>query len=203
MKYIGVLASGGGSLMEEVIQNVTSGKVAVVISSNPVARILDRATKHRLPSYTIQPCDYTSRETYDTQIKNVLERHQVDVVVLIGFKRILSRVMTDAYPYRIINLHPALLPAFQGFDPQQQALDYGARITGCTTHFVDEGVDTGPIILQASLGVRQGETLHSLCERLRPLEKEILVRTVQLVCEENYELDGRTVLLQTEGENDD
>jgi len=196
---IGVLASGGGSNLQAIIDRCRDGsiaaEIAVVIANNPDAGALERARCGAIPARCINHRDYPGREAFDAALVAALREAGVELVVLAGFMRIITRVMLDAFPQRIINIHPALLPAFPGLHVQQQALDYGARFSGCTVHFVDGGVDTGPIIIQAVVPVLPGDTAETLSARILEQEHRIYPRAVQLIAEGRVQVAGRTVMI--------
>lgn len=194
---LGVLASGGGSNLQAIIDRCRDGslqaEIAVVIANNPAAGALERARQAGIAARCINHRDFAGRETFDAALVAALREAGVELVVLAGFMRIISPVMLDAFPLRIINIHPALLPAFPGLHVQQQALDYGARFSGCTVHFVDGGVDTGPIIIQAVVPVLPGDTAETLAARILEQEHRIYPRAIQLFAEGRVRVDGRTV----------
>jgi len=194
---LGVLASGGGSNLQAIIDRCRDGslqaEIAVVIANNPDAGALERAQRAGIAARCVNHRDFAGREAFDAALVATLRAAGVELVVLAGFMRIITRVMLDAYPYRIINIHPALLPAFPGLHVQQQALDYGARFSGCTVHFVDGGVDTGPIIIQAVVPVLPGDTSDSLAARILEQEHLIYPRAIQLFAEGRVRVEGRTV----------
>ena len=167
---LGVLISGSGSNLQSIIDQIERGalnaRIAMVVSNNPEAYGLTRAQKHGIPSAVLNHQDFENREDFDRELLRVLTDAGVELVALAGFMRILSPFFLRAFPDRIINIHPALLPAFPGTHVQQKALDYGVRFSGCTVHFVDEGVDTGPIIIQAVVPVWAGDTAQTLADRI-------------------------------------
>lgn len=196
---LGVLASGGGSNLQAIIDRCQDGRlaadIAVVIANNPDAGALERARRANLPARCINHRDYSAREDFDAALVAALREAGVELVVLAGFMRIIGKVMLDAFPQRIINIHPALLPAFPGLHVQQQAIDYGARFSGCTVHLVDGGVDTGPIIIQAVVPVLPDDTADSLAARILEQEHQIYPRAVQLFAEGRIHIIGRTVTI--------
>jgi phosphoribosylglycinamide formyltransferase-1 len=196
---IGVLASGGGSNLQAIIDRCRDGslaaEIAVVIANNPDAGALERARRAGIPARCINHRDFAGREAFDAALVAALQDAGAELVVLAGFMRIITRVMLDAFPYRVINIHPALLPAFPGLHVQQQALDYGARFSGCTVHFVDGGVDTGPIIIQAAVPVLPGDTAETLAARILDQEHLIYPRAIQLIAEGRIRIDGRCVII--------
>jgi phosphoribosylglycinamide formyltransferase-1 len=160
---IGVLVSGRGSNLQAVIDNIEQGRlsagIAVVISDQADAFALERARKHGIPAVHLSAAGYRGRrEAYDALLVRELRVHEVDLVILAGFMRIITGVLVREFPNRIMNIHPALLPAFPGLHVQKAAIEHGVKFSGCTVHFVDEGMDTGPIIIQAVVPVLDGDT---------------------------------------------
>ncbi|MCK4739693.1 MAG: phosphoribosylglycinamide formyltransferase, partial [Deltaproteobacteria bacterium] len=156
MIKVAVLASGGGTNLQaiiDVIENreLTGITISMVLSDNEDSYALERAKKNNIPTEVIKKSEYTVREDYDKVLVERLNKYEIELVVLAGFMRLLSPVMTKAFPLRIINIHPSLLPSFPGLDVQRKAIEYGAKFSGATVHFVDNGVDTGPIILQGTV----------------------------------------------------
>jgi phosphoribosylglycinamide formyltransferase-1 len=198
-KRIGVLLSGRGSNFEALAESVSAGRIpgaeiAVVISNKPDAAGLERAKARNIPTRMI-PSRGLEREVYDRQVVAVLQEHQVHLVCLAGYMRLLSPYFVSAFPQRILNIHPSLLPSFPGLESQKQALDYGVKFAGCTVHFVDENLDAGPIVLQATVEVRDTDDEHSLSERILAEEHRIYTEAVRLILEGNYLIAGRRVLL--------
>lgn len=199
MKKLGILLSGRGSNFEAIARNVQAGKVpaeiAVVISNKEEAPGLARAREMGLATRFI-PSKGKEREAFDREVVAVLREFQVDVVCLAGFMRILSPYFIREYPRRILNIHPALLPAFPGTEAQRQALEYGAKFSGCTVHIVDEGVDTGPIVCQAVVPVLDDDTADTLSARILKEEHRIYSEAVCLLVEDAVRFEGRRVLLK-------
>ncbi len=199
MKNLGILLSGRGSNFEAIAHSVAAGqipaRIAVVISNREDAPGLARAWQMGLPARCI-PSQGKEREAYDREVVAVLKEHGVDIVCLAGFMRILSPYFIHEFPHRILNIHPALLPAFPGTDAQKRALEYGVKYTGCTVHLVDEGVDTGPIICQAVVPVRDDDTVETLSARILEEEHRIYPEAIRLVAEDRIRLEGRRVLIQ-------
>ena len=193
---VGVLASGRGTNLQSIIDHSESGRidadVVVVISDKRDAYALERARKHGIPAYFVDPKG-KSREEHEREIDKILREHNVDLVVGAGYMRILSPWFIRRWYGKIINIHPALLPSFKGTDGQGDALRYGVKITGCTTHFMDEEVDHGPIILQAAVIVKDDDTRESLAERILRVEHQLLPRTIQLFAEGRLKIEGRRV----------
>ncbi|MCS6953837.1 MAG: phosphoribosylglycinamide formyltransferase [Bryobacterales bacterium] len=198
MKRLGILLSGRGSNFEAIADNVAAGKldaeIAVVISNRPEARGLEVARMRGLPAVCI-PSKGMEREAYDRLVVAELKRRQVDLVCLAGFLRILSAYFIREFPYRILNIHPALLPSFPGLEAQRQALEHGVKITGCTVHFVDEHLDAGPIILQAAVPVLDDDTVETLSARILKEEHRIYSEAIRIVLSGNFRIEGRRVLL--------
>ena len=195
---IAVLISGRGSNLQSIIDNVENGYipnacVSVVISDKRGAYGLERAMGHGINAVFIDPAAYQSKEKFETALLDVLARFSTDVLLLAGFMRILGSNVIKAYSNRIMNIHPALLPSFKGLHAQKQALDYGVKIAGCTVHFVDEGMDSGPIILQKSVPVLDSDTEESLSERILAQEHIIFPEAVKLFAEGRLDIKGRRV----------
>lgn len=181
--------------------------VACVISNREDAFALDRARKHHIPAHYVNHRSFPDRLSFDANVVDLLKEHQVNLVVLAGFNRILSQVMLDAFPKAILNIHPALLPAFPGNHAQRQALLHGTKIAGCTVHFVDSGTDTGPIIAQAAVPVLDTDTEETLCRRILKEEHRIYPGVIQLYAEGRIRIEGRRVFINsvnsgTESAND-
>lgn len=197
---IGVLVSGRGSNLQAVIDSIGNGslaaEIAVVISDQPDAFALERAKKHNIPAVHISAKGHKSkREEYDALLVAELRKHGVDLVILAGFMRIISKVLVDAFRHRMMNIHPALLPSFPGLHVQKAAIDRGAKFSGCTVHFVDEGMDTGPIIIQAVVPVLDGDTEDELAGRILKQEHKIFSRAIRLFAEGKLKVVGRRVLV--------
>ena len=199
MKNIGILISGRGSNFEAIARNVAAGKIqteiALVVSNREQAPGLETARKMGLRTLFI-PSKGKEREVYDQEVVAALKEAQVDLVCLAGFMRILSPVFVRVFPRRILNIHPALLPAFPGLDAQKQALDYGVKFTGCTVHIVDEGMDTGPIVRQAVVPVLDDDTVETLSARILAEEHRIYSEAVCLMIEDKIRIEGRRVVLK-------
>jgi len=194
---LGILLSGRGSNFEAIADQVAAGRIpaeiAVVISNRPEARGLEVACKRGLKAVCI-PSKGSDRETYDRQLIRELEANQVDLVCLAGFMRLLSATFVRAYPQRILNIHPSLLPAFPGLDAQKQALEHGVKITGCTVHLVDEFLDAGPIILQAAVPVLDGDTVESLSARILTKEHVIYSEAIRMMLGGEFRIEGRRAI---------
>lgn len=193
-KNIAVMVSGSGSNLQAIIDaDIESANISVVVCNNPDAFAIERARKHDIPVELVDHRQYGSREQFEKEIITRLENYDIDLVVLAGFMRILSPFFVRRYKNRIMNLHPALLPSFPGMHSARQALDYGVKYTGCTVHFVDEGVDTGPIIKQAVVEVEDRDTEESLLKKIHEKEHEIYPEAIRLFCEDKLRIEGRRV----------
>jgi phosphoribosylglycinamide formyltransferase 1 len=197
-KRIGVLLSGRGSNFEALAESISVGRIsnaeiAIVLSNKPGAPGLELATSRGIPARAI-PSKGLEREAYDRQVVAVLHEYKVDLICLAGYMRLLSPYFVAAFPQRIINIHPSLLPSFPGLESQKQALDYGVKFAGCTVHFVDENLDAGPIILQAVVPIHDTDDEHTLSERILKEEHRIYTEAVKIILEGNYKIAGRRVL---------
>ena len=197
-KRIGVLLSGRGSNFEALAESVSAGRIpgaeiAIVISNQPDALGLKRAAARGITTRTI-PSKGLQREAYDRQVVAVLREQKVDLVCLAGYMRLLSAYFVAAFPQKILNIHPSLLPSFPGLESQKQALEHGVKFAGCTVHFVDENLDAGPIILQAVVPVLDSDDEHTLSERILKEEHRIYSEAVNIVLEGRYRIEGRRVL---------
>jgi phosphoribosylglycinamide formyltransferase-1 len=197
-KRIGVLLSGRGSNFEALADSVTAGRIpnaeiAIVVSNREGAPGIDRAKERKIATRII-PSKGLERETYDRQVVAVLNEYKVDLVCLAGYMRLLSPYFVAAFPQRILNIHPSLLPSFPGLESQRQALEYGVKLAGCTVHFVDENLDAGPIVLQAVVPVKDEDTEAALSERILREEHRIYSEAVRIVLEGKYKIAGRRVL---------
>jgi phosphoribosylglycinamide formyltransferase-1 len=194
---IGALASGGGSNLQSIIGGCRDGSLAaevvLVLTNNPEAGALNRAKQAGIPCLCLDHRRYASREDFDRAVVAALQDAGVELVVLAGFMRLISSVFLEAYPGRILNIHPALLPAFPGLHVQRKALEGGARFAGCTVHFVDGGVDTGPIIIQAVVPVLDDDTEATLSARILQQEHRIYPRAIQLFAQGRLHIEGRRV----------
>jgi phosphoribosylglycinamide formyltransferase-1 len=199
MTTIGVLISGSGTNLQSIIDAIeaktVAGHIACVISNRADAYGLERARKHCIPAIVISHKEHPTREDYDRTLVETLQQHGVELVVLAGFMRIITPVFLEAFPQRVLNIHPALLPAFPGIHAQKQALEYGTRFSGCTVHFVDNGTDTGPIVLQAVVPVLPHDTEDSLSARIRVEEHRLYPEAVRLFCQGRLRVEGRHVLI--------
>lgn len=194
---VGVLASGRGSNLQAIIDASDAGKLdatlVVVVSDKSDAYALERARRHGVPPVFVDPKAYETREAFDQAIIGVLTAHQVELVCLAGFMRVLTPGFIHHFRHRIMNIHPALLPSFPGLHGQAQALRHGVKFSGCTVHFADEGVDTGPIIVQAVVPVFTDDSEETLAARILKYEHQIYPRAIQLYAEGRLEVKGRRV----------
>jgi phosphoribosylglycinamide formyltransferase 1 len=199
---IGVLASGSGTNLQAIIDNIEAGnlraEIACVISNNATAFALDRARKHGIPALHIDHRIFTGREAYDEALVETFYEHGVKLVVLAGFMRIITPVLLRGFTNAVMNIHPAILPAFPGLHAQRQALDYGVKVTGCSVHFVDAGMDTGPIIIQTAVPVVEGDTEASLSARILVEEHRIYSEAIRLFAAGRLRVEGRKVLITPE-----
>ena len=194
---IAVFASGNGSNFQALADAAREGRlgadIRLLVCDRPDAFVVQRAEAAGIPAYVFRPRDYPSRETYEKEILAELERLGIELVVLAGYMRILTNVLVDAYAGRMINIHPSLLPAFPGVNAIRQALEYGVKVTGVTVHFVDGGVDTGPIIAQEALAVEENDTEETLAERIHRIEHRLLPEVVRKIAEGRVRVEGRRV----------
>ncbi len=197
MKRLGILLSGRGSNFEAIADSIAGGRIqaeiAAVISNRPAARGLEIARERGLPAVCI-PSKDVPREEYDRRLVAELMNRDVDLVCLAGFMRLLTAEFCAAFPMRILNIHPSLLPAFPGLDAQKQALEHGVKITGCTVHFVDPQLDAGPIVLQAAVPVLDTDTVDSLSAKILVEEHRIYSQAISLVLAGRWRIEGRRVL---------
>jgi phosphoribosylglycinamide formyltransferase-1 len=201
---IAVLASGRGSNLQAIIDGIEAGQVhahlVAVISNKQDAVALERARKHGVRDIFVDPKLFAgrsdSREAYDHALREVLEKHDVELVLLAGYMRIVTGFLVNAFANRMMNIHPSLLPSFPGLDVQRKAIEWGCKLAGCTVHFVTEGVDEGPIILQAAVPVFDRDTPEILAARILEQEHKIYPRAVQLFAEGRLKVEGRRVLIE-------
>lgn len=198
-RHVGVLISGRGSNLQALIDAATAGRlggeISLVFSNVESAEGLERARKAGIPSAFR---DHRGRlhEDYDREIEAFLNHHGVDLVCLAGFMRLLCPAFVRAFKDRILNVHPSLLPAFPGLEAPRQALDYGVKVSGATVHFVDEGLDSGPIVMQEAVAVRDDDTAASLAARILEAEHRIYPRAVRTLLEGRYRIEGRRLMLE-------
>jgi len=200
MVNIGVLASGRGTNLQAIIEAIEDGKIEgeikIVMSDHPDACALKRAQQYLIDTRYIDFKEFNNREDYDKEIIKTLKEKKIDLVVLAGYMRILSPYFIRTYKNKIINIHPALLPSFPGLHAQEQAVEHGVKISGCTVHFVDEGIDSGPIILQKTVEVSDDDTEESLAEKILKEEHQIYPRAIQLFSQGRLMIKGRRVFIK-------
>lgn len=201
---IGVLASGRGSNFQSIIDAVKTGYInaglRLLVTDNAKAFAIERAKRHDIEYLIMSPKQFASRDAYYEKIAGELKSRGVGLVVLAGFMRIVGKPLIAAFHNRIMNIHPALLPSFPGLHGQRQAHDYAAKISGCTVHFVDEGMDTGPIIIQAAVPVRDDDTEESLSDRILKFEHKIYPEAIRLFSEGRLRVLGRKVVIDGSGQ---
>jgi len=206
------LASGRGSNLQAVIDAIEAGtvqsKIVAVISNKKEAPALERARRHGLSALFVDPKPYAgrpdSREAYDRELLDVLRQHDVELVLLAGYMKIVTTVLVEAFVNRMMNIHPSLLPSFPGLEVQKKAIEWGCKLAGCTVHFVTEGVDEGPIILQAAVPILDEDRPETLASRILEQEHKIYPRAVQLFAEGRLRVEGRRVFIEAgkpEGES--
>lgn len=199
MLKLAVLASGRGSNFQSIIDAIEDGtlnaSMELLVTDKPDAYAIQRAKKHNIGHLYVNPKEYPKDAMYE-KIRDELTARGVGLVILAGFMRVVKKPLIDAFPNRIMNIHPALLPSFTGLHGQAQAADYGVRVSGCTVHFVDEGMDTGPVIIQAAVHVRPEDTEESLGSRILKLEHKIFPEAIRLFSEGRLEVAGRKVMVK-------
>lgn len=197
---LGVLVSGGGSNLQVLLDGCAAGsldaRVGLVLSNKPGVGALERAARAGVPSLVLSHKDFPTREAFDAKVVEALRAHGAELVVLAGFMRLVTPVLLDAFPDRVLNIHPALLPAFPGVDGQGQALAYGVRVAGATVHLVDAGMDTGPILLQGVVPVLEEDTHDTLQKRILAMEHRLLPLAVQCFAQGRVTREGRRVRVQ-------
>jgi phosphoribosylglycinamide formyltransferase-1 len=200
MLNLGVLASGRGSNFQSIIDEIEAGRlnasIKLLVVDNPDAYAIERAKKHSIEYLYINPKEFPSKNDFFRKITDELKARNVELVILAGFMRIVRKPLIDAFPNRILNIHPALLPSFPGPHGQKQAVDYGSRISGCTVHFVDDGMDTGPVIIQAAVPVSPDDTEETLSARILKLEHKIFPEAIRLYAEGRLSVEGRIVKIR-------
>ncbi|MCH7928577.1 MAG: phosphoribosylglycinamide formyltransferase [Candidatus Dadabacteria bacterium] len=193
---VGILVSGNGSNLQAIIdEKIASCEIALVISNKPDVYAIKRAQSNNIPVEIINNKNFEIREEFERQLIKSLDSRGIELIVLAGFMRVLTPLFVRHYKNRIINIHPALLPSFPGVDAAKQALEYGVKYSGCTVHFVDDGVDTGPIILQAIVSIEDSDTEQTLLERIHKEEHRVFPEAVRLFCEGKIKIEGRRVII--------
>ncbi|KUG03671.1 phosphoribosylglycinamide formyltransferase [hydrocarbon metagenome] len=197
---LAVLASGRGSNFDAICQGiddkVLDAEISVLVSDNPNAPALKKAASRGIETLHIDPREFSGRNAYESVLVDELKARNIDLVVLAGYMRLVGKVFLSAFENRVLNIHPALLPSFQGLHAQKQALDYGVRISGCTVHIVDEGMDTGPIILQKEVPVYDTDDEEALSKRILREEHQIYRQALQLIAEGRVWIEGRRVFIK-------
>lgn len=197
---LAVLASGSGTNLQAIIDDVLSGyipaELKIVISDKENAYALTRAQKAGIATQVVLPKDFASREEYDAKVVEILKANGVEYVALAGYMRLVSKVFLDAFPNRVVNIHPALLPSFPGIHGQRDAVEYGVKVSGCTVHFVDEDMDHGPIIAQAPVPVLHTDTEETLKERILEQEHILFPHVLRLIAQGKVEVQGRKVIIK-------
>lgn len=201
---VAVLASGRGSNLQAIIDGIEASQVqasiVAVISNKKDAAALERARKHGLKDLFVDPKPFAgqpdSREAYDRALLAILQQHDVELVLLAGYMKIVTAVLVNAYANRMMNIHPSLLPSFPGLDVQKKAIEWGCKVAGCTVHFVTEGVDEGPVILQAAVPILDDDSPETLAARILVQEHKLYPRAVQLFAEGRLRVDGRRVFIE-------
>ncbi len=197
MKRLAVLVSGRGSNFEAIARNIAAGRlaaeIAIVISNNPEAKALETAAALGIRALCL-PSKGLDSDAYATKVRDVLGPLKIDLIILAGFMRRVGAPLLEAYPQKILNIHPSLLPAFPGLHVQQQAIDYGVKFSGCTVHFVDAGVDTGPIVAQAAVPVMDDDTAETLAARILVEEHKLYSAAIELVLSGRFKIRGRAVV---------
>ena len=197
---LGVLASGRGSNFQSIIDEIEAGRldasVGLLIVDNPDAYAIERAKRHSIEYRYLDPGEFPTKDRFFTKVAEELRAKDVELVILAGFMRIVRKALIDAFPNRIMNIHPALLPSFPGLHGQKQAAQYGVKVSGCTVHFVDEGMDTGPVIIQAAVSVSPDDTEESLSARILKLEHRIYPEAIRLYAEGRLRVEDRIVKIE-------
>lgn len=196
---VGILLSGRGSNFEAIYRSSqkegANFEIAAVISNKKQARGLERAAEFGLPAFHVSPKTFATKAEYEREIIRILEEHRVDLVCLAGYMRIVGEELLKAFENRIMNIHPALLPSFPGLDGQRQALEHGVKVSGCTVHFIDAGVDTGPIVLQRAVPVEEDDDEESLSQRILAQEHQVYSQAIRLYFAERLKIVGRRVII--------
>ncbi|MEO3946191.1 phosphoribosylglycinamide formyltransferase [Gorillibacterium sp. CAU 1737] len=198
---VAVFASGSGSNFQALTDAVAEGRIpaaqlVLLVTDKPQAAVVDRAERAGVPVFAFRPRDYASREAYEAEIVARLTELEVDLIVLAGYMRLVTSTLLTPFAGRIVNIHPSLLPSFPGVDGVRQAIEYGVKVTGVTVHFVDAGLDTGPVLLQRAVEVLDDDTEETLAARIHAVEHELYPEAIRLLSEGRVELDGRKVRLR-------
>lgn len=197
---LAVLASGSGTNLQAIIDDVMSGyipaELKIVVSDKEGAYALTRAKQAGIATQVVLPEDFASREEYDAKVVEILRANGVEYVALAGYMRLVSKVFLEAFPNRVVNIHPALLPSFPGIHGQRDAVEYGVKVSGCTVHFVDEDMDHGPIIAQAPVPVLHTDTEETLKARILEQEHILFPHVLRLIAQGKVEVEGRKVIIK-------
>ncbi|HOD13708.1 MAG TPA: phosphoribosylglycinamide formyltransferase [Spirochaetota bacterium] len=198
-KVISFLVSGNGMLFATVVKSISTGyikaKIGCVVTDNQQARVIHRASALGVPCYIMDPAICNSKEEYDEKLIKIFEDFKSELIVTAGYLRLLTPLFITKYRNQIINVHPSLLPSFPGLKSQMQALEYGVIVSGCTTHFIDDGIDSGPIIMQSPVWISGSDTVDSLSAKILSEESKILSDSVRLYCEEKIKFAGRRITI--------
>jgi len=198
---LAILASGRGSNFDAIYNAIQDGRldadIQILISDKAQSMALQKARQRGIPAYFLDPSAFADRSAYEKELVGLLRQHQVEIVALAGYMRLVGKVMLEEYHHRIVNIHPALLPAFMGLHAQRQALEYGVKFTGCTVHLIDEGMDTGPIIMQKVVPVYDDDDEDSLTARILEQEHQIYWQSLQLMAEGKLYMEGRRILVKS------
>lgn len=198
---LAVIASGRGSNFDAICQAIErkdlDANIELLVSDNPNSPALEKAAQRGIKTLHINPREFSSRELYEAALTEELQARKVDLAVLAGYMRLVGKVFLAAFENRVLNIHPALLPSFPGLHAQQQALEYGVKVSGCTVHIVDEGMDTGPIILQRAVPVLASDDQETLSQRILREEHQIYWQALQLIAEGRVWVEGRRVLIKS------
>jgi phosphoribosylglycinamide formyltransferase-1 len=194
---LAVLVSGRGSNLQSIMDSIKEGRlkaqISVVVSNKADAYALERAHNHGIPARHLNGKDYSQRREYDESLANLVQEYNPDLIVLAGYMRMLTPEFLLRFPNKVINIHPALLPSFPGIDAQKKALEYGVKVTGCTVHFVDSGMDTGPIIAQKAVPVMDNDSVDSLSARILEQEHLLYPEVIKWISEGRVKIEGRKV----------
>lgn len=196
---IGVMASGRGSNFAALLQRQTDGyfknaRMVCLVSNKPTAPALELAREAGITAHAVKPRDFESPAAYEQEIIRLFDEHNINLLLLAGYMKIVGPAILERYGSAIINIHPSLLPAFPGLNAQKQAVEYGVRVSGCTVHFVDDGLDSGPIIAQRAVPVLPDDTEDDLAERILVQEHDLFSRCVKAVTEHPWKIEGRRVI---------
>jgi phosphoribosylglycinamide formyltransferase 1 len=199
-KVVSFLVSGRGSNFKAITEKISAGKInavpGILISNNKDAKALNIAHDLGMKSFFVDPASFTSRKDHEKEMIKLLKKYNTDLVVTAGYMRVLTPYFVKEYRNKIMNIHPALLPSFPGTGAQKQAFDKGVKITGCTTHFIDEGTDTGPIIMQTAVPVLENDTIETLSARILKEEHIIFPESVRLFCSDRLKIQGKKVIIK-------